>query len=133
MTRVTQEEIQARLYLVEPRILVFREFPKPSESTFSLVDDRLHALTSNLPHFCLVIDVREVASRPTAKMRAVAHQQLEELGPKIRFVAGVTGGVLFRKIMLKFALGFILKKPHNLCVTLEEGIEACQAFWAAQS
>ncbi len=133
MTRITPEELRARLYKVDEDILVFREFPKPSEETFFSVEARLHELIPDDSPFCLVVDAREIVSRPSAKVRAIAHQKIEQIKPQLLFVVGVTGGVLFRKIMLKFAFGFVVKKPHTICVTIEDGIEACRAFLAARS
>ncbi len=133
MTRISQEELEARLYLAEESILVFREFPRPTEETFRLIDERRRRLLGELSPFCIVVDVRDVIARPPPCVRAMVHQRLEELRPRIGFATAITGGVLFRKVMLKLALEFVLKKPHKVCATLEEGIEVCQEFLAAQS
>ncbi len=133
MIRDIPEELQERLYVVDDRIVVFRQFAHPTPENFLRVAEHIEILVRQMSPCCLVTDLSEIASRPSAAMRALAYRRMEELKPLLLFIAGVTGGALFRKIMLKFVLEFSFRKPHQICTTTDEGIKACQEFLALQS
>jgi hypothetical protein len=82
MTPEERSTMLARVYVVEPGIVFYREIPVQSVESIDLMLGRLYELGCQWPTFVEVLDLSKVA-RPSPAVRAVIRSWMLRLAPQM--------------------------------------------------
>ena len=84
------EAIQARLYLMRPGVVMYREAPVPSPFQIGVFGEKLRRIAADLAAYDMIMDLSE-AKPPGSRCRE-ALRELFTAEPKLQRVAVFTGG-----------------------------------------
>jgi hypothetical protein len=82
MTSEERAALLARVYVVEPGVVFYREIPVQSVESVDLMIGRMYELGFQWPSFIEVLDLSTV-QRPTPAVRAVIRSWMERLSPRL--------------------------------------------------
>src|SRR5262245_34040725 len=85
MTPDERARLLSRVFVIEPRIVFYREIPVPTAESIDLMLGRLAVLAEDWPKFVEVLDLRGVA-RPTPEVRAALKRWMDKLSPRMTLV-----------------------------------------------
>lgn len=84
------EAIRARLYVLRPGVVMYREVPVPSAFQIGVFAEQLRLLTAGLAEFSMIMDLTQ--ARPPGGAVREALRELFAGQPGLRRVAVFTGG-----------------------------------------
>lgn len=82
--------IKARISMLRPGVVIYREVPVPSAFQIGVFADELRRLTAGLAAFSMIMDLSQ--ARPPVRAVREALRELFAGQPKLRRVAVFTGG-----------------------------------------
>src|SRR4051812_29620299 len=82
MTAEERDALLARVFVVEPGIVFYREIPIQTVESVDLMIGRMHDLGFQWPSFIEVLDLSTVA-RPSPAVRAVIRRWMQRLSPRM--------------------------------------------------
>lgn len=113
--------IQARLYMLRPGVVMYREVPVPSAFQVDLFADKLRQITAGLDEFSMIMDLTQ-AKPPGGAVRE-ALRQLFQAQPKLRKVAVFTGGNFIINGIAKLLLKSSGVRHLTMCKDEAEALE----------
>lgn len=120
------ERLRARVQLVEPAIIWYRELPDATAETFEVMFGRMRELTAALPGWVSVVDLSE-AKRPDAAERAALRQQMSLLAPRLMHVSVVVPDANLAMRAMARLFAFMMGVPSaSVHSTREEAMETAR-------
>jgi len=105
---MTVAELEARVALLEPRVVLMREVPHATAETFAVLIDRARELGSQFDRWVMIVDLSEVTERPRGHyLQMIRRDVLSKVGPAgpIIYLSVVQPGNAFMRTILGFVLG----------------------------
>jgi hypothetical protein len=92
--------IEARVQVVEDRILLLHEIPIQTSFSVNLMFDRFDALSAGWDRFGYVIDLTD-ARRPDVATRSVLKTRVLKLSPRVAHMSAAVGGNALMRAMAR--------------------------------
>lgn len=119
------EAIQARLTMVRPGVVMYREVPVPSPFQIGVFADKLRRLTAGLDRYAMVMDLHE--AKPPGKQVREALRAMFAAEPRLGRVAVFTGGNFIINSVAKLLLKNCGVRDLVLCKGEAEALSAVGA------
>ena len=101
MTPEERHTLLSRVYVVEPRIIFYREIPVQSVESIDLMLARLYELAREWPTFVEVLDLSTVV-RPSPAVRAVLRNWMLRLSPRMAHICVIIKTNFVMRAMARF-------------------------------
>lgn len=121
---VSQRDLRDRVSVIAPGVVLVREHPAASASTWAFMAEVAHEAGSRFDHHVMVLDLSEARDRPKGKHQETIRQTLRDvLTP--HHIAVVQPGSVFLRAALKFHMS---RNPQEFSIhgTLEEALSAAR-------
>ena len=122
---VTVEELRARVIMVEPGIILLREWPHSNAQIYQTMTRVAEELASQEPHVVMILDLTEAKARPDPAMMKAIVESSRRLG---LYTAAVRPSSRAIKAVLKFVTGRASGiEGYSLHDDVNEALDACRA------
>lgn len=107
------EAIKARLYLIRPAVVMYREVPVPSPFQIGVFAEKLRAITADLPAYDMILDLTE--AKPPGSSCRDALREMFATEHKLGRLAVFTGGNFIINSVAKLLLKSCGVRELKMC------------------
>jgi len=125
---MTVAELEARISLIEPSLVLMREVPNGTAETFEVLLARAAELGADFDRWTMVVDLSEVTERPRGRyLEMIRRESIGKIGKDGEpiYMAAVQPGSAFMRTVLSFVLGR-MSTLVSVHATREGAIAACR-------
>jgi hypothetical protein len=125
MTSEERAALLARVYVVEPGVVFYREIPVQSVESVDLMIGRMYELGFQWPSFIEVLDLSTV-QRPTPAVRAVIRSWMERLSPRLSHMCVIVENNFVIRAVARFVAYSMNIRQLSFYETEAEALDAAR-------
>jgi hypothetical protein len=125
MTAEERDALLARVFVVEPGIVFYREIPIQSVESVDLMIGRMYELGFQWPSFVEVLDLSTV-ERPSPAVRAVIRKWMQRLSPRLSHMCVIVEKNFVIRAVAKFVAYSMNIRQVSFYETETEALDAAR-------